>query len=127
LDRNSLKREIFEQQDWRCWVDGCPRPAVHLHEALVTRGDVQGWAPELRQAIFHEYNCIGLCQFHHNTKYEPKAAEVFERKCEEHGRQQVVGWLESLEFVKRPGRVQEILNGVKNGMGDEKREKDQYH
>jgi len=80
----------------------------------VTKGDVQGWQPpERRDIINHIYNCIGLCQFHHNTKYEPKAAEVFEQKCEEYGRQQVVGWLESLEFVKRPGRVQEILNSLK--------------
>jgi len=86
-----------------------------LHESLVTRGDVQGWPPEVRPAIFHEYNCIGLCAYHHNTKYEPKAAEVFERKCEEHGQAAVVGWLESLPFVKRPGRVQEILNSLKTG------------
>ena len=114
MDRNRLKREVFEAQDWMCWVDGCPRPAVHLHEALVTRGDVQGWSPELRQAIFHEYNVIGLCAYHHNTEHEPKAFDVFLAKCEEHGQQQVVEWLESLPFVKRTGRVQEILNEVSN-------------
>jgi hypothetical protein len=111
MDRNELKRQIFESQNWRCWVKGCPYPAIHLHESIVTKGDVQASPAKLKTAINHPFNCVGLCYKHHGTKLEPDALEVFEWMCDQHGREPVVSYFESLaaQFKVLPGRLKEVL------------------
>ena len=113
MNRNELKRAIFESQGWKCWVEDCPYPALHLHEAIITKGDVQGSSDELKAAINHLYNCIGLCRAHHNTALEPKAIDVYNWMVEQHG-QQVVEWVAELAqaFKVVPGRLKEILNEI---------------
>ena len=110
MNRNGLKRQIFEAQGWSCWVEGCPYPAIHLHESLITKGDVQGCSNAMKKAINHEYNCIGLCHKHH--KYAPRAIDVFSKMCDDFGQGSVIDWLLSFDFVNRPMDVKEILISV---------------
>jgi len=91
------------ERDGRCWVPGCaghtPSPP---HEAMITRGNVQGW-PKVdgtRVLIFVPLNTLALCSDHHNTALEPKRNDVADWMLDYYG-SDVVRWLRSLKFKTR--------------------------
>ena len=103
---------IIVERDGLCWVADCPNRIKDVHEAIVTRGDVQGWKPsKRREIIFHPYNCIGLCDLHHNTENEPKAIDVFNWMCGYYGREVVTVWFRELarQFKVVPGRLKSVI------------------
>lgn len=103
---------VLEREGSVCWVADCMCQACDVHEAIVTRGDVQGWKPaKRREVIFHPFNCIALCKIHHNTADEPKAADVFDWMCGYYGRAEVTEWFAELarQFKVVPGRLRNVI------------------
>lgn len=97
-------------RDGACWVKGVVGAGVaYMHEAVVTRGDVQGWPKGWRCLIHVPYNCVILPDAYHNTELEPSRAEVADWMYRRYGEDFVL-WLLSLPFRIRPPQVREWLN-----------------
>lgn len=95
--------EILYRRDGACWIPDCNgHTTSSIHEAIVTRGDVQGWQPKSRRLeIFNGLNCIRLCDLHHNTALEPAREEIAAFMADLYGLDIVLDWLLSLEFRSR--------------------------
>lgn len=110
MNRSDLIIQVIEREQGKCWVKDCPNRARDVHEAIVTRGDVQGWKLAKRSEIFHPYNCIALCAQHHNTDLEPKSDVVYRWMVDRYG-DGVRVWFENLakEFKVVPGRLKGVI------------------
>lgn len=94
--RARLKTWTFEQQEYKCWVEGCNERAMDLHEPI--KRSCVGWKPRQKVLLFTPYNCIGLCRkYHHEKPDEPSMLEVAEWMYEQHG-DHYIDWLCSLPF-----------------------------
>lgn len=101
---------IHAREQYKCKT--CYRNSEHVHEGIITRGDVQGWKPKRRRVlIFHPANTVALCHIHHNTALEPSRLQVFDWSIDYYGKDFVYGWLESIakEFKILPPILKEVL------------------
>jgi len=97
-----------------CWVEDCWKNPSDVHEGVVTRGDVQGWANKYRVQVHVPINCIALCKECH--KYAPSRKEVILWAIEYYGLW-VLDWFEALPFTVNPirGLIEEIRGNIWKG------------
>lgn len=100
------RRVLFERSP-RCVV--CGSGANHLHEGVLTRGEVQGFSFPDRLRVFAECNCFPICQFCH--KSPPPREWFFERSCNQFGEAVVRNWYASFGW-KSPPRKEFMPNGT---------------
>ena len=103
--RATLKAYLLTECDV-CWCGEAFRAMPHMHEALITRGDVQGWSPEHRVIIQTPYNCVLLCAACHHGfdgKSTPSRERVLRHMRALYG-SAVDRWLASLPFRVHPLR-----------------------
>jgi len=107
--RFKLKRWLLQRQFMcaGCWQPlGASTAGVHMHECMISRGNVQGWQPKGRRVlIFTAYNCLLLCRdcnLSLGGKNPPGRLVAFKRQCKLYGEEAVVQWLKSLPFKAHP-------------------------
>jgi len=103
--RMELKEQLLER-DTHCRGCGKPlvQPLIHMHEGLISRGDVQGWPRKMRGQINVELNCVLLCpecNLGNATHHSPSRERVFSEHLELYG-EDVLRWLKSLPFKAHP-------------------------
>ena len=103
--RRTLKMDCLVHRDRCC--RGCHEPflgrVAHMHEALITRKDVQGWKLRLRIIIHNPFNCILVCPSCHfclDGKTLPSREQFLLEQIHLYGLD-VLKWLASLPF--KPG------------------------
>jgi len=108
IHREALKTGYLVYRDTVCrscgelWNGSTP----HMHEALLSRRDVQGWPLPWRVLINTPYNCVLLCR-DCNLGLAGKCPPPRERVLTEHVHRYgmgVVRWLRSLPFKSHPLR-----------------------
>ena len=100
--RYYLSQHILAR-DGRCWVESCQGGEMWwLHEGVYRRSRVQGWQPRKDRILIHTpYNCIGLCEQHHETTLEPSSAEIVEWMLLTYG-EDFICWCRWLRFKRNP-------------------------
>ena len=83
-------------------LHGRHRRAVHLHEGILWRGEVQGFPFPTRNRVFADCNSFPLCEKCH--KSPPPREWFFERACEKHGEADVRRWYGSFNWKVPPDR-----------------------
>jgi hypothetical protein len=97
--RNTLQPFIYDR-DGPCWVTGCDGHNIsYMHEAI-RRGAVMGWPKPWRVIIQNPFNCVILCDLHHETHREPAPEEIADWMLDTYGNDYLL-WLESLPFKSR--------------------------
>lgn len=77
----------------------------HLHEGMISRGEVQGWPKPRRVLIMTPINCVLISADENlglSGKYPPAREEVYTEKCAFYGKELVDRWLWSLPFKVPP-------------------------
>ena len=103
--RAHVKAQLFERDIFcRGCGDLIQIANCHMHEGMISRGDVQGWPRERRHLIFSVYNCTLLCSAC-NTGMEGKSAPdrrlIFDEQFAIYGAP-MIDWLIALPFKHRP-------------------------
>ena len=96
---NVLIPRVIERENGVCWVEDCWHNISDVHEGIITRGDVQGWANKYRILIHNPVNCIGLCKDCH--RFYPERRDVLLWMVNEYGLW-VLDWYEKLPFKHNP-------------------------
>jgi len=95
-DRDVLAALLAHMQSYRCPVCGEPLyDLTDIHEAIVTKGDVQSWPDSWKFLIFNLFNCIVVhrrCHKHGNRQH------WWDYKCVIFGREEMSRWYYSLPF-----------------------------
>jgi hypothetical protein len=88
-------------RDGQCWAKGCAgHYHSYMHEAI-RRSAAQGWKRPWRILIHTPYNCLMLCDLHHETELEPSVMDVAEWMLAAYG-PDYIAWLDSLPFIAHP-------------------------
>lgn len=99
-DPLQVKSDVFWKlrvyQDAKCTVcqEYLTNP-VDIHEALVTKGDIQGWPARWRIIIINPYNCVLV---HRHCHAHGDRESTWKLKCEQFGEDEIIKWYESLPF-----------------------------
>jgi len=87
-DRQDLKYQLFSSRkvNGTTFCPICRQPVSNsrpfdMHEAILTRGDVQGCRPEVQDAIMVRQNCVLV---HHEKCHELAATDWGQLKCLQH-------------------------------------------
>lgn len=84
------------ERDGVCWVTGCKGHRVsYMHEAI-RRSAVMGWRKPLRVIIQNPFNCVMLCDLHHETYRQPAPQEIADWMYDTYT--DYLPWLQSLPF-----------------------------
>lgn len=102
--RRWLKLWLAAETMAACFVNElgieCNRRGTNMHEAI-RRSKAQGWHKRKRVLIFTPYNCVLLCDAHHETADEPSMYEIADYMLAKHG-VEYLQWLASLPFKDHP-------------------------
>lgn len=101
-----LKTWLMFNEPHRCPSCNDLLKVPHMHEGIISRGDVMGWPKERRVLIHTPYNCVLICadcNLAGNGKYPPSREAVFEFKVARYG-DDVYRWLRWLPFRVHPLR-----------------------
>jgi len=92
--------DVYRLQHGLCTVCGellDSGGVVDLHEALVTKGQVQGWPKSWRIIIINRYNCTLV---HRSCHEHGDRVSVWKHKCDLFGEEELIRWYTSLPFRK---------------------------
>lgn len=97
--RAILLWDLMREQKGLCV--GCGKPIqssgpISIHEAIVTRGDVQGWPRSWRVIIHNKYNCILVHQ--ESCHKHGDREKWWEYKISVYGEEEMKRWYYSLPF-----------------------------
>lgn len=103
VNKEELREKLFELQKGLCIDCGklLDKEVVDIHEALVTKGNVQGWPKPWRIIIVNVYNCVLV---HRSCHGHSDSELVWKHKCDLFGENEVRKWYDSLPFKKHPRR-----------------------
>ena len=108
--RKELKEQLLWKRDRVCRGCGCiwgKATAIHMHEGIISKRDVQGWQPpSWRGQINIEANTILLCHDCNlglHGKNPPPREQVLREQVGIYG-PDVIKWLASLPFKSHPLR-----------------------
>ena len=111
LVRAALKLELLDR-DLVCRGCGEPFTSIpHMHEGMISRGDVQGWPKDRRVLIFTEYNCILLCRdcnLSLNGKWPPSRERIISEQHALYG-PPLIDWLRGLPWKVQPAWIRAWL------------------
>lgn len=97
LWRNELRMRLWTKRDRTC--DACGgrlNGPIHLHEGIVTRGDVRGWKYPEKALIFTELNCVWLHgECHVNP---PSRQSTWDLQVGRYGEDTMREWYEGLPW-----------------------------
>lgn len=92
--------KLLRLQEYHCPV--CTHPLVEpidMHEALVSKGDVQGWPKSWKVIIFNIFNCV-LIHRHCHEEW-PSREEMWKYKCTLFKEDEIKKWYYSLPFKRK--------------------------
>ena len=128
MDRNKLKGQLYNKRIRMTQEGAFPLCAfcglaitdrgAAMHEAIITRGDVQKWDPELIDLIMTEENCVlvhpGMC--HNNAQGKAGQTLVLKHLLEHVHAEQIALWLNILPFRSSLGvQALNLLKETANG------------
>lgn len=102
--RLELYQLLMVEQNLKCTVCGeylAPDELMDVHEAIVTRGDVQGWPKRWRSIIFCLGNCVVVHRHCHGHSDREK---TWVYKCSIYGKEEMQRWYDNLPFKVHPRR-----------------------
>lgn len=99
-----LAWDLEHLQDRKCFA--CGEPLLHgsmidIHEAIVTKGDVQGWPNNWKIIIINKYNCVAV---HRQCHQHGMREQAWKAKCELFGKEEMEKWYYSLPWKIGPPR-----------------------
>ena len=114
-DRQDLKYQLFSSRkvNGTTFCPICRQPVSNsrpfdMHEAILTRGDVQGCRPEVQDAIMVRQNCVLV---HHEKCHELAATDWGQLKCLQHlilfeGYSVICTWLNQMDELLKGNQAQ---------------------
>jgi hypothetical protein len=114
-DRQDLKYQLFSSRkvNGTTFCPICRQPVSNsrpfdMHEAILTRGDVQGCRPEVQDAIMVRQNCVLV---HHEKCHELAATDWGQLKCLQHlilfeGFGAIFTWLNQMDELLKGNQAQ---------------------
>lgn len=94
------RAKLFAELGPYCVV--CGHKAHHLHEGILWRSQVQGFAFPVRLRVFAECNVFPICRTCHESP--PPRQFFFDLACEKYGEEAVRRWYRSFVWKVPPDR-----------------------